>query len=639
MTWTDIPSTHIASLRIEHVGIDHTLEIPAIGAKRLTITYASGDNHPELRLEGALIASGTPTTLGNKYDMIIYIDHPYATNGGTYIDESSTYDNESGATYAIISNYGGASNGLLDKRQKLLSKQLYLGEPDTAEHVLGESLNVMGLTWMKQVSLTDRVLSELAGTVVIRHHNVGRMAQEAGYYIDIKTTTVSILSRRNTLEGDSDREAHFFISGSLASSFEHCVLEQKLGSDHPGVSTIKLLNATNIQGKKVFYANSSNFASVQSQIVNYSAGQIVELQSLVNAGRKIILPGDGKLNIGFGTWEGTGYISKWKNGLNLSIGMIISGDYAGGFNAVPGNVYNYYPELVESYEGDGIDLSQSGYLSNPTSIEPVDLATGAYLFDHTDISSGGQAPTGLSFRRSYNSALNLQDSVLVYGWTHNYDMRINQVNNGDPGLGLRLPVDASPAIVELFISLDLLKNRDDLQGWMAMSLSHKWLVDQMIDNVQNVRICAKILSYVERVDGGYTPPPRVTTRYYDSETGRFISEDPIGFAGGDLNLYAYVQNNPVILIDPSGLIPPRRIHDFGTTDLNFGYLASHEFLSNLSFGAGAAISGVIPGGQPLMPVFLGVSATAQSFVYWTVYWAGLSPHSVLLACPASCLMD
>src|SRR5262249_43325558 len=41
-------------------------------------------------------------------------------------------------------------------------------------------------------------------------------------------------------------------------------------------------------------------------------------------------------------------------------------------------------------------------------------------------------------------------------------------------------------------------------------------------------------------------------RYYDPAVGRFISADPIGFAGG-LNLYAYVENNPIAGIDPSGL--------------------------------------------------------------------------------------
>jgi RHS repeat-associated protein len=41
-------------------------------------------------------------------------------------------------------------------------------------------------------------------------------------------------------------------------------------------------------------------------------------------------------------------------------------------------------------------------------------------------------------------------------------------------------------------------------------------------------------------------------RWYDSETGRFLSEDPIGLAGGK-NLYEYVEGNPVSLTDASGL--------------------------------------------------------------------------------------
>jgi RHS repeat-associated protein len=41
-------------------------------------------------------------------------------------------------------------------------------------------------------------------------------------------------------------------------------------------------------------------------------------------------------------------------------------------------------------------------------------------------------------------------------------------------------------------------------------------------------------------------------RFYDPETGRYISADPIGLDGG-MNLYAYVQGNPVNGVDVAGL--------------------------------------------------------------------------------------
>ena len=41
--------------------------------------------------------------------------------------------------------------------------------------------------------------------------------------------------------------------------------------------------------------------------------------------------------------------------------------------------------------------------------------------------------------------------------------------------------------------------------------------------------------------------------YYDPTTGRWTTEDPMGFPAGDANLYRYVGNNPTNLTDPSGL--------------------------------------------------------------------------------------
>ena len=43
-----------------------------------------------------------------------------------------------------------------------------------------------------------------------------------------------------------------------------------------------------------------------------------------------------------------------------------------------------------------------------------------------------------------------------------------------------------------------------------------------------------------------------THRYYDPAAGRFVTRDPIGYAGG-VNLYGYTKNNPSNRADPSGL--------------------------------------------------------------------------------------
>jgi RHS repeat-associated protein len=44
-------------------------------------------------------------------------------------------------------------------------------------------------------------------------------------------------------------------------------------------------------------------------------------------------------------------------------------------------------------------------------------------------------------------------------------------------------------------------------------------------------------------------------RYYNPDQKRFISEDLLGFGGGDTNLQAYVGNSPTNFTDPSGNVP------------------------------------------------------------------------------------
>jgi RHS repeat-associated protein len=61
-------------------------------------------------------------------------------------------------------------------------------------------------------------------------------------------------------------------------------------------------------------------------------------------------------------------------------------------------------------------------------------------------------------------------------------------------------------------------------------------------------------------------------RYYHPKFQRFMGEDPTGLGGGDINLYAYVRNNPLRFVDPRGL----------TWETN------SEFFWDWVFGSGAA---------------------------------------------------
>ena len=198
--------------------------------------------------------------------------------------------------------------------------------------------------------------------------------------------------------------------------------------------------------------------------------------------------------------------------------------------------------------------------------------------------------TDLVFRRVYGS-WSMDAGTLGYGWTHGYEWRLS-VSNGSDRVVVRSAGEGIDNLLAVKIGGESYYPLTDIQGTVwgyadsQNNVIARWTYDAW-GNVLSETCTVPALAFVRyRFQGrewsASTGLINFRMRWYYSNTGRWLSKDPIGLSAG-LNLYVYCGNRPVLYVDPQGLMfmvsvnpdPekwgfPRSTHQDGNEDTRCG---------------------------------------------------------------------
>ena len=519
----DSATTRHAELKMDFTydDIQYSLNFPVEGA---TIP----ETKTQIWLDDELVLEDGMSRQASADVLLLSIEHPY----GEALPDGppSTYHLKRAGLYVAFSGYGDSMNGavLWDSQRKLADYRDNGSSPLWMEQA--ETLQLIGHQWMQETAVANDMGRRLAGLNHCWHHRVGVAAQELGYYVDIKDQMLT-----TSPFGAVSKESEWKAGAMIQSAMEHGVLEQTQGSDLPAASTIKILNESAMSGQKLFYLSSNNFSTVSNELVNYTPEDLAAIEGQLDDGMKYLLPQDAQYQLY--DWSGYGFIAlkdEW-------MGLVIGGDYPhfGGYGGLMGDAS---PDLLQDYIATY--NKPPADVTHYYSVEPVDMTTGAYVFDKVDLAIGG--PQNMAFSRHYNSHQRNTVRSMGSGWVHGYDIHAEVISAYEPGLGQRSPEDAGSIMLSAMVLNDLIWNEDNPKGWQTASFVAQWAVDQLIERAVAVHLGMKTLTFVRQPDGSYSSPPG-TTWTFSGEPGSFTMQERNG------KTYAFNANNQIQTItDPDG---------------------------------------------------------------------------------------
>ncbi len=497
--WEDIPNVCRATYQVEFAGIDETFYSDEIYGKRLTITV-NGDVEPELKLDGALLATGSAQTPDDFATATFTIEHPFAFPSADQIWQQGIFMSI-GSIYFLGNCYAGpCSQAMVDYHRRILQQNIANGGADGDEDVLGESLAVNFYMHFTQTAQFDSIIQQISECTFFRFHFAG-LSQYNSFFQGPAFDLAGVLTGIVSNVDDSAATGHAFAASMYyAGALEGGIIQQNLPVK--GICAARMITEANEQGQYFYNANLLSWSSVDDLLVNWDSSMAaLNFAIMFNEGG-VIIHEDGATT--FESAQGGGYYTYYYG----SMADTMTAHIHGGGPATPAT-----EGQVKTGATSSPPQTQNRGAGENKSSDPVGFFSGSYYYDRQDMTVGSsQFPYSLAFSRSYSSDLQFTDGPLGFGWTHNLATKVSLQSNGLRAIGEVSPKEAAAAIAHCFamVNLELFFYPAfiDQTKVVIAAIATQWLMDECLTNNAVVLTQGSTSrTFIKLIDGTWNPQP------------------------------------------------------------------------------------------------------------------------------------
>lgn len=608
--WTgDIPSAYKATLRIQFPGFNQTFFSSDISHDRITFFY--NGTTPELRVDGALVASGTPQGVGTFNSLQIEAKHPYPS---TFADRTAFLTVAQGGSYAVLNSWGPTGVGMEEYKSENLRSFMAAGFSQYSEESYGENLDRQAVKYAIEVSLQNRMVGGVTDTQTLSHHAVGIVGDDGGAVRYGMTNVGSaafanISNTFNTAQSDiavsQIGRVGYFSEGKTAGELQ--TGRSPFFSFMRSVSPKALLVPTCIAQPKKILKEAVSGGGGGSLLKPNSEAEIDDA-ALAAAGYSANFIS----NVHFysSSNQSPMYASDGPSALGISGRTYSAIETKDAFNGVRGLVFTNKGESECKSGGGGGGMPPPKEKKKTTKKkggDPISMVDGSFIYSYDDISVGsGQYPYSLEFQRFYDSSRRQMIGPLGYGWKHNFMLSIQASENDFADLGHSVPALAAPAIVMNFVMNDIVLAAPtqpvEVRGISVIVGS--WWDDRTVGKSIKVSLPDETQHFIQMPDGTYQSPIDSRATLQENGDGSFTlkSQDGVAYNFGSttgkiLNI-VYPNGMTLTFTYTGGQLTS--VSNGLTRQLTFSYIG--DFLSQVSDGNGRSVSFVVDGNSNLTSV-------------------------------------